>query len=109
MEALDSNFFIRRNPMSRSFQKTPGWTGKTRSSKFFKRQANKKVRKDWNISNGKQYKKKYCSYIIKDWVSLFYNDTQLFNFYCFIEDYVERRGLDEKEAEREFYRAWTKK
>jgi len=64
--------------MSRTFKKTPGFTDHT--NKSAKRLANKKVRKDWAISNGANYKRKFESYEIKDWKSLFFNDKQLCDY-----------------------------
>jgi len=50
--------------MSRSFKKTPGWCDR---SPFAKRQANKRVRKyKGDVSNGRSYKKLYCSWNICD-------------------------------------------
>lgn len=77
--------------MSRSFKKFPGFTDNT--NKFAKRQANKKIRRDWNVSDGGNFKKKFESYNIKDWKSIFFDDKEL-------ADYIEN--------EKDFYRAISK-
>lgn len=77
--------------MSRTFKKYPGFVDE--ASRKDKRLANKKVRKDWNVSDGSNYKKLYESYDIRDWKSVFYNDKQL-------ADYIE--------DERDFYKAISK-
>jgi len=59
--------------MSRSFKRTPGFTDqqrRPRTSKWFKRQANKKVRKmspTFLIPDGKSYRMFYNPYDICDW------------------------------------------
>lgn len=64
--------------MSRSFKKYFGFTEK--SSKKDKRLASKKVRKDWRIGNGTNYKKVYNSCNIKDWRFIMFNTSDFFNF-----------------------------
>lgn len=51
--------------MSRSYKRHP--ITKDKNSKFGKRLAVKAVRKDDGISNGKSYKKKFCSWNICDY------------------------------------------
>jgi len=55
--------------MSRS-RKKPYFTDYSKNyTKWAKRQANKVVRKfKFGLSNGKGFKKLYCSYNIKDWI-----------------------------------------
>ena len=56
--------------MSRSYKKNVVWTqGQSRSKnrKWWKREANKKVRKYKSIPNGKSYKRIYDSWNICDW------------------------------------------
>jgi hypothetical protein len=77
--------------MSRSFKKVPGFIDEP--SRKDKRFANKKVRKNWNISDGCNYKKLYESYNIRDWKSVFFTD---FSFSNFIEE------------NRDFYKAMCK-
>lgn len=57
--------------MSRSYKKSPVLTdGKRKTTKESKRFANKTVRHyKKGISNGKAYRKLFCSYDIHDWVS----------------------------------------
>jgi hypothetical protein len=63
--------------MSRSYQKTAGWTDKWRTKNFIKRYANKKVRKTKDIPNGKAFKKLYESYDICDYKFLFYSKKEV--------------------------------
>ena len=55
--------------MSRSYKKNPVWTDRTNGAKYWKKLANKKVRKNKdNFSKGKKYKRIYCSYDIHDYI-----------------------------------------
>ena len=64
--------------MSRSYKSTPGWCD---SSTFGKRQANKRVRHyKGDLSNGKSFKKLYCSYDICDYKSLYYDKQGINNW-----------------------------
>jgi len=45
-----------------------------------KRVANKKVRKDWNIPNGRSFKKVFCSYDIIDYKFVYFDDDGYFNY-----------------------------
>ncbi len=59
--------------MSRSYKKTWGWTDHhRRTTKLFKRFANKKVRGIENIMNGSSYKKYFQSYTICDYKFLYF-------------------------------------
>ncbi len=60
--------------MSRSYKRYPSFSdgGDTH---FSKREANKKVRKNWGISNGGSYKKAYEQWNIRDYKSVFYWST----------------------------------
>jgi len=54
--------------MSRSKKKISIYTdGRAGTPKYFKRVANKVVRKSKEVPNGKAYKKLYCSWNIHDW------------------------------------------
>lgn len=52
--------------MSRSYRKTPIIKDHGKHKQFFKRQANKKCRKE-RVGNGGEYKKHYDQYSICDW------------------------------------------
>lgn len=71
--------------MSRTFKKTPGFTDQQRNSKtpkFFKRVANKKVRKvdtDFRIPNGKTYRYFHSYYDICDWKFLVFSENDIVN------------------------------
>ena len=47
--------------MSRSFKQTPGFCDR---NPFNKRQANKRVRKDWTLANGGAYRRRFESWDI---------------------------------------------
>lgn len=81
--------------MSRSYKKTPGFVAK--KIKFMKRQANKRVRRAKNVSNGSSYKKLFCSYDICDYKFLEYTKEQLENAL----DRLEARGYSRT---TEFYK-----
>ncbi len=53
--------------MSRSYKKNPGWKHKSRYVSFWKRQASKKVRKNWTVDSGSSYKRLYESFMIWEW------------------------------------------
>lgn len=54
--------------MSRSRKKTSSYTdGRAGTPKYFKRVANKVVRKSKEVPDGRAYKKLYCSWNIHDW------------------------------------------
>lgn len=56
--------------MSRSYKKEPVYTDYSRkTTKYWKRQANHKVRRENNIPNGKAYRKVYNSWKIHDYVT----------------------------------------
>lgn len=75
--------------MSRSFKKTPGWCDR---NPFAKRQANKRVRRfQGPVSNGRWYRKLYCSWEICD-----------FRFPCHRARYKRRASKEPG------YRAWMK-
>lgn len=53
--------------MSRSYKKTPVCTDHTYGRQWFKRKANKRVRKSADVPNGKKYKKYSCTWDIHDY------------------------------------------
>lgn len=55
--------------MSRSYKKSPIWTDRKHGAKWWKRQANRKVRYNKDTVQGKSYRKMYCSWNIHDWIS----------------------------------------
>lgn len=81
--------------MSKSYKKTPICKDR---NKYGKRQANKVVRRTFDIKSGSSYKKAYCSYNIHDYYS-----------YSNFEDYKEfRRKLGFNETEEKMYKDWHK-
>lgn len=58
--------------MSRSYKHTPVITdcsGRPHIAKYYKRQANRKVRHTFDVLNGKQYRRVYNSWNIRDFIS----------------------------------------
>lgn len=53
--------------MSRSYKKVPSYSDQGRGAVGEKRRANKRVRKDWTIPNGRSFRKVFNSYDICDW------------------------------------------
>ena len=64
--------------MSRSYKKTPGFCDR---NPFSKRQANKRVRKDWTIASGGAYRKRFESWNICDFRFLIFDRRSLVEFY----------------------------
>lgn len=57
--------------MSRSYKHTPVITDRSgcpHTAKYFKRQANRKVRHTFNVPNGKQYRRVYNPWNIRDYI-----------------------------------------
>lgn len=80
--------------MSRSYKRTPIVKDNPKARKFFKRRANKKVRRTPDIPNGRAYRKVYDSWSIYDFIS-----------YCTLEDWLDSA----KEAENYFTKKdWLK-
>ena len=57
--------------MSRSYKKFPLWKDNGPGSAWSKRVANKKVRRTFDIPNGRAYKKVYDTYNIHDYFSYY--------------------------------------
>jgi len=55
--------------MSRSYKKNPVEKSANKAKSYFKREANKKVRKTKDVPEGKEFKKIGDTYNINDWVS----------------------------------------
>ena len=55
--------------MSRSYKHSPIYTDRPNGAKWWKRQANRKVRYSSDILNGKGYRKFYNSWNIHDYIS----------------------------------------
>ena len=64
--------------MSRSFKKTPGFCDR---NPFNKRQANKRVRKDWMIASGGAYRKCFESWDICDYKFLYFTRQSAIEFH----------------------------
>lgn len=76
--------------MSRTYRKFPCFgTDGPKHRRFAKRQANKRVRKSNNVTNGGAYKKLYCSYDIVDFKWVYYTDIEILDsineFYTIIK------------------------
>lgn len=68
--------------MSRSYKKVPGKNTEGRNHlRFFKRQANKKVRKSKNIPSGSTYRKVYNTWYIRDGVFVFFSKSELEEYF----------------------------
>lgn len=65
--------------MSRSYKKTYGWTDQQtcKHSTWYKRQANRRVRRAKAVGDGGGYKKLYCSWIICDFRLPFFSERDL--------------------------------
>lgn len=92
--------------MSRSYKKNPICTDRPHGAKYWKRRANKKVRKYNKIfNNGNSYKKLYCSYDIHDYVSRYTKAEAIHDYFysvwysskeqCFISTYEEYENVDQ--------------
>lgn len=92
--------------MSRSYKKHPICTDRTNGAKYWKRQANHRVRKYRYILQHKQYKKIYYSYDIHDWISRWSKAEALDKYYHQIwYDYRDKcwgRVWDNYENEKDF-------
>ena len=99
--------------MSKSYKKTPYYTDHTRGTKYWKRLANKRVRRyNKDLANGTAYKKVSCSYDIHDYVSYWSKEEAILNYYtklCYnwITNQYERLW-GEYETEQDFLQHWAK-
>ena len=88
--------------MSRSYKKHPictdQWTGK----KLGKKWANRRVRKDTEVYNNKQYRKLYDSYLIADYCS-YWTEEEARKWYRLHKDTYDRYYKDEDEYIREVW------
>ena len=67
--------------MSKSYKKNPIHTDRPNGAKYWKRVANKKVRKQWdNFKKGKKYRRIYNPYEIHDYIS-YWDKFQALNYY----------------------------
>jgi len=80
--------------MARSYKKTPVYTDRTKGAKYWKRLANKKVRKENNhFSKGKKYKRLFNSWEIHDYIS-YWNKFQAlkdFKRYEYIRENIKMK------------------
>ena len=78
--------------MSRSYKKNPIYTDRPHGAKYWKRLANKKVRKE-NIHflKGKKYKRIYNSWEIHDYISRWTKEEALKDFkrYMYLQKYYK--------------------
>lgn len=92
--------------MSRSYKKSPVYTDRPNGAKYWKRQANKKVRKYNKLFNkGNSYKKFYCSYNIHDYVSHYTKKRAIEHYFndvwyssvrgCFISIFEDYESVDQ--------------
>lgn len=85
--------------MSRSYRKTPIVKDNKNGRKFAKRQANKRVRRNEDVPNGKQYRKYYNPWDIYDWIT-----------FCSFEEYKSWGWVfEEDKSEEEMYAEWKKR
>lgn len=91
--------------MSRSYKKTPGFKD---SNRWFKRYANKIVRRAKDVPDGKAYRKFGDSYAICDYCSMFYNGkAEVIRYYE--RDVIEFAGYYQHTKQRIApWRAWMK-
>jgi hypothetical protein len=67
--------------MSKTFRKFPVAKDYSRhKTSYMKRVANKKVRKDWRVPNGRGFKKVFCSYDIIDYKFVYFDDDGYFDY-----------------------------
>lgn len=67
--------------MSKTFRKFPVAKDYSRhKTSFMKRYANKTVRKDWRVSNGRNFKKFFGSWDICDYKFVYYDDDGYFDY-----------------------------
>lgn len=66
--------------MARSYKKYPGFSDGDRPKKWNKKQANKKVRKFFDLSDGCNYKKLYERWNICDYNNRFYSKSHLLKY-----------------------------
>ena len=97
--------------MSRSYKKHPIYTDRARGAKYWKRQANRKVRhyKDRVLHN--DYKRLYCSWEIHDWVSRWDRAEAIKDYYTHIYFCLGKPYAiwDDYETEQHFLnRYWAK-
>ena len=93
--------------MSRSYKHSPVCTDGTRkTTKEMKRHANHKVRQyKKGLSNGKAYKKLFCSYDIHDWISYWSWEQAKQDYETgMLSSYLQERYPTLKS----FYRYWYK-
>lgn len=62
--------------MSRSYKKHPGFKDGDRKKRWWKRQANKKIRRTQELDDGKSYRKVYDQWKICDWNWRYYSKSE---------------------------------
>jgi hypothetical protein len=78
--------------MSRSYKKFPGYTDHhTPHSRWAKRQASKAVRRTFDLSDGRSYKKVYPSYDICDYKFIWWSKKEVEEWY---DGYALYKGID---------------
>jgi hypothetical protein len=83
---LSCGYRVKESDMSRSFKKTAGWTYESSIHiNFEKKQANKKVRRSADISDGRAYKKLFDTWNIRDTNHRYYSSKQ-------VRRYVKKYG-----------------
>ena len=66
--------------MSKSYYKYPSFKDYSRNyTRWAKRQASKAVRRNWNVSDGGNYKKIFSCYDIFDYRYTYYTDKEVFD------------------------------
>lgn len=86
--------------MSRSYKKTPILQDGYGSIclKWYKRQANKKVRRTTVLSNGKSYRKAYETWNLRD-----YKFRYTFRKYLYVKNYTMEEYIEKYKEWRKYY------
>lgn len=92
--------------MARSYQKVPGWTDNGRHTRYAKKQANKRVRRTDDISDGNAYRKVYCSWDICDYRFLEYNPEA---YRLKLLQKLQGGYITPEKMIENWYRAWMRK
>lgn len=81
--------------MSRSYKHNPVYSDYSRkTTKYFKRQASHKIRRSFNVPNGKAYRKFYNSWDIHDYISYWTKEDAIIH-YIKNQDIYNDQTLDE--------------
>ena len=73
--------------MSRSYKKNPVMKSESKAKRFWKKEANKKVRHTKDVPNGREFKKIGDTYNINDYVSKSYTKKDVKRFLKYHKPY----------------------